>query len=419
MGCASVTLCGGITARLFRISFCGEMAFEIAVGAGHGAGLAEALMGAGAAHGIVPFGLEALNVMRIEKGHVTGAELNGQTTARDLGLGKMISAKKDFIGRVLAQRPGLADPDRPTLAGFRPIDKTARLRSGAHFIGRGAAGVASDDQGYMNSGCFSPSVGSWIGLGLIRCGVARIGEIVRAYDPIRNGDIEVEICSPHFVDAAGERLRGGPLAGLPGSAKGQDNSAAGASIGFCPAFAGYLDPGGYGRADGAAGVVVEQYGPAAMALVLARRGQVAALAAHFQHVHGIALPSTARRVVAGLAAAIGQAPGQWLVTGVAPAILAAELDGLASVSDQSEARARLRLRGSKLREVLAKGVPIDLHPLRFGPGDAAATLVALVSAWIWQIDDKPTFEIAVPRSQADSFAHWLTASAAEFGLEAR
>ena len=62
-------------------------------------------------------------------------------------------------------------------------------------------------------------------------------------------------------------------------------------------------------------------------------------------------------------------------------------------------------------------MPLDLHPLRFGPGDAAATLVALVSAWIGQVDDKPTFEIAVPCSQAGSFAHWLKASAAEFGME--
>ena len=119
MGFANVTI-GGIAARLFRISFCGELAFEIAVGASYGAGLAGALMAAGAAHGIVPYGLEAPNVMRIEKGHVTGAELNGQTTARDIGLGKMISARKDDIGRILAQRPGLADPDRPALAGFRP-----------------------------------------------------------------------------------------------------------------------------------------------------------------------------------------------------------------------------------------------------------------------------------------------------------
>ena len=208
MGFASVTLAGGIAARLFRISFCGELAYEIAVGARHGAAVADALMQAGAPFGIAPYGLEALNVMRIEKGHVTGAELNGQTTAHDLGLGRMVSTKKDFIGRVLAQRPGLTDSARPALAGFRPVDGTERLRSGAHFIALGAKGAASDDQGFMTSCCYSPSVGSWIGLGLIRGGVLRAGELVRAFDPIRRGDIEVEICLPHFVDPNGERLRG-------------------------------------------------------------------------------------------------------------------------------------------------------------------------------------------------------------------
>ena len=417
MGCASVTI-GGIAARLFRISFCGELAFEIAVGASYGAGLAETLMAAGAAHGIAPYGLEALNVMRIEKGHVTGAEINGQTTAHDIGLGRMMTARKEFIGHVLAQRPGLADPDRPALAGFRPVDTTARLRSGAHFIARGSAGIASDDQGYMTSCCFSPSIGSWIGLGLIRGGVSRIGEIVRAYDPIRGGDVEVQICSPQFVDAPGERLRGGPPAGSHALGETHDTKAVSVRMSSNQAFAGYFARGRHGRADGEVGVIVAECAPEAMVLLMARQGQIAAAAARFQHLHGIGLPSTARRVVSGNVAAIGLAPRQWLVTGVAANILAAELVGLASVSEQSDGRARLRLSGPKLRAVLAKGVPIDLHPLRFGPGDAAATVVALVGAWIWQIDDKPTFEMAVPRSQAGSFAHWLKASAAEFGLDA-
>ena len=208
MGYAGVTLCGGIAARLFRISFCGELAFEIAVAARFGGALARALMAAGAPYGIAPYGLEALNVMRIEKGHVTGAELNGQTTAADIGLGKMVSTKKDFIGRILAQRPGLTDPARPALAGFRPVNKNARLRSGAHFVAQGAAALAENDEGYMTSCCYSPALETWIGLGLIRGGTARIGEIVRACDPIRKSEIELIVCSPHFIDPKGERLRG-------------------------------------------------------------------------------------------------------------------------------------------------------------------------------------------------------------------
>jgi methylglutamate dehydrogenase subunit C len=208
LAAGAVTVGGGIPARLFRISFSGELAYELAVPASYGEAAIRAIMEAGAAYRIAPYGTEALSVMRIEKGHVAGNELNGQTTARDLGLGRMMSKKKDFIGRVMAQRPALLDPDRPMLAGLKPVDRTQRLRAGAHFIPLGASTAAEHDEGYMTSVAFSPTLGHSIGLGLIRRGRERIGERVRAVDPVRGGDVEVEICHPVFVDPQGERLRG-------------------------------------------------------------------------------------------------------------------------------------------------------------------------------------------------------------------
>jgi sarcosine oxidase subunit alpha len=144
--------------------------------------------------------------MRIEKGHVAGSEINSQTTARDLGLDKLMSPRKDFVGRVLAQRPVLRSPDRPTLVGCKTVDRSARLRAGAHFLSLGASAIADNDQGYVTSVAFSPSLGRWIGLGLIAHGPERIGERVRAYDPLRGGDVEVEICNPVFIDPDGSRL---------------------------------------------------------------------------------------------------------------------------------------------------------------------------------------------------------------------
>ena len=208
LGAAELTAMGGVAARLFRISFSGELAYEIAVPAGHGDGLIRRLMEAGRAFGIAPYGTEALGVMRIEKGHVAGNELNGQTTARDLGLGRMMSRRKDYIGRVMADRPGLTAADRPSLAGFKPVDRDQRLRAGAHFVREGARPVLASDEGYMTSVAFSPALGHWIGLGLIAGGAARHGERVRAYDPVRHGDVLVEVCDPVFYDPAGERLRG-------------------------------------------------------------------------------------------------------------------------------------------------------------------------------------------------------------------
>ena len=207
MGVAVGTVMGGVKARIFRVSFSGELGYEIAVPARQGDALARALMVAGEPFGITPYGIEALGVMRIEKGHASGSELTGQTTAADLGLGRMASTKKDYIGRVMAGRPGLTDPNRPTLVGFKPVDRGQRLRSGAHFVGLGQPGDVEHDQGYMTAVAFSPALGHWIGLGLLARGPARIGERVRAYDPLRGGDTVVEVCETVFIDPEGERLR--------------------------------------------------------------------------------------------------------------------------------------------------------------------------------------------------------------------
>ena len=207
LGCAEFTW-RGVPTRVFQVSFSGELAYELAVPANFGDAAIRAIMEAGTEFGVTPYGTEALGVMRIEKGHVAGNELNGTTTAADLGLGRLMSKKKDFIGRILAQRPGLIDPDRPALVGIQPTERTARLRAGAHFLALGADATMENDEGYVTSVAFSPMLGHWIGLGFIERGPARIGERVRAYDPIRNGDTEVELVSPILFDPEGKRLHG-------------------------------------------------------------------------------------------------------------------------------------------------------------------------------------------------------------------
>ncbi|MEQ1941156.1 sarcosine oxidase subunit alpha [Mesorhizobium sp. VNQ89] len=208
MGTREVMLRGGVKARLFRISFSGEMAFEISVPARFGDALVRNLMSAGEKYGVTPYGTEALGVMRIEKGHVAGPELNGTTTAADLGLGKMMSTKKDFIGRTMAGREALVADDRQVVVGIKPVDKARRLRSGAHIIPKGATPGPETDDGYVTSVCFSPFMDQWIGLGLVKHGRERHGEIAMAHDPVRREDYEVEICNPVFYDPEGGRQRG-------------------------------------------------------------------------------------------------------------------------------------------------------------------------------------------------------------------
>jgi methylglutamate dehydrogenase subunit C len=207
MAVAELEVCGGIPARLYRLSFSGELAYEIGVPARYGDALAGALMLAGEAFGIAPYGTEALSVMRIEKGHVSGNEIDGRTTADDLGLGRLMSAKKDFIGRVMAARPALLDPKRPKLVGLLSRDPRERLYAGAHLLPVGAALVADNDQGVITSVAYSPSLNRWIGLGLLAGGPERIGQTIMMADFMRDSFIEAEVCAPVFVDPKGERLR--------------------------------------------------------------------------------------------------------------------------------------------------------------------------------------------------------------------
>jgi sarcosine oxidase subunit alpha len=197
-------LVGGVPARLYRLSFSGELAYELGVPPE----LGEAVMAHAVELGATPYGTEALGVLRIEKGHPAGGELNGQTTARDLGLGRMVSAKKDCIGRVMAQRPALTDPARPALIGLRPVNPAERIRAGSHLLTPGDAATTANGQGHVTSACFSPTLGHSIALGLLARGTERIGQRVRVFDAVRGGDIEALVCPPVFVDPEGVRSRG-------------------------------------------------------------------------------------------------------------------------------------------------------------------------------------------------------------------
>ncbi len=203
-----VTVMGGIRGRLFRISFSGEMAYEISVPADYGDAVTRAIMHAGEEFGIEPYGTEALSIMRIEKGHVAGSELSGTTTADDLGLGRMMSSKKDYIGRMLSRREGLVAPDRDQFVGLRPVDTSERIRAGAHVLTQGSKASMADDQGYVTSVAWSPMLGYWIGLGLLKRGRERHGEIVHLWDGLRNFHMLAEVCDPMHYDKENVKLHG-------------------------------------------------------------------------------------------------------------------------------------------------------------------------------------------------------------------
>ena len=206
MACGNITVCGGLPARLFRISFSGELAYEIAVPARYGDAMIRALMTAGEPYDITPYGTEALGVMRIEKGHVTGNELNGTITARNLGMEKMVSKKKDSIGAILSGREALVAEDGLCLVGLQALNGTD-VTAGSHLFAVGTPVDAKHDQGYVTSAAYSPHLEASIGLGFITNGAARHGEIVRAMNPLQGRSAELKIVSPHFIDPEGDRLR--------------------------------------------------------------------------------------------------------------------------------------------------------------------------------------------------------------------
>ena len=205
-----VTLLGGrIHARLFRLSFSGELAYEIAAPAGFGAAVAEALMQAGSPHGICPYGLEAMGVLRIEKGHVTHSEIDGTTTPEDLGLGRLVAKqKRDFIGRTMGEREGLTDANRPRLVGLVALDPAQPLRAGAHVMRKGEAATLASDQGHVTSSCYSPEVGGHIALALVTRGAERHGEVVVVWSGLTSEYVLARIVAPVFVDPTHGRLHG-------------------------------------------------------------------------------------------------------------------------------------------------------------------------------------------------------------------
>jgi sarcosine oxidase subunit alpha len=198
----------GMPVRIFRISFSGELAYEVNVPWGYGVAAWERFFAAGQEHGIIAYGTEALTVLRIEKGHAAGQELDGRTTAADLGMGRMASKTKSFIGQPMSQRAGMTAADRPSLVGIKVVDSSQRLRGGAHLFDRIDGVDSRGSIGWVTSVTDSPAVGCWIALAFIKGGSEQIGKRFYAHYPLKDEVVEVEVCSPHFFDPDGERLRG-------------------------------------------------------------------------------------------------------------------------------------------------------------------------------------------------------------------
>ncbi|MER9091752.1 sarcosine oxidase subunit alpha family protein [Mesorhizobium sp. M0700] len=197
----------GRALRILRLSYSGERAYEIYVGATAGEQLWSRMLEAGRPFDLKPYGVEALGALRVEKGHVAGPEIDGRTTLDDLGLGRMAGKRSGFVGDVLRRRPALRAPNRQRLVGLECIEDGKRLRGGAilflpdekpHGQGRGR----------VTSVTFSSERGHYVGLALLAGDVAAEGSEVVAVYPMKAETVRARVVSPVFIDPQGERLHG-------------------------------------------------------------------------------------------------------------------------------------------------------------------------------------------------------------------
>ncbi|MBI3370898.1 MAG: sarcosine oxidase subunit alpha family protein [Betaproteobacteria bacterium] len=195
---------GAIPVRLLRVSFSGEMAYELYTPAGFGEALWQALSDAGQPFGLVVYGVEALGALRIEKGHVAGAEIEGRTTLADMGLARMASKKKEYIGSALSRREGLIDGNRQQLVGLEAASSAVALRAGAILCEPGRH--QGHGIGFVSSVTYSPALGRHIAMGFVAGGMSREGTVIDAVFPLRGEVTAVRVRSPHFVDPEGVRL---------------------------------------------------------------------------------------------------------------------------------------------------------------------------------------------------------------------
>lgn len=190
--------------RIHRMSYSGELAYEIYVPSGYGLHVWAALIDSGRPLGVAPYGTEAMGALRIEKGHIAASEIDGRTTLKDLVLEGMASQSKPFIGSVLRRRSRLEDIERPSLVGLEVVDANKAIDAGSLLFPINGSKTGHGD-GHVTSVTYSPALGKTIGLGLLARGSARTGELVCCVDFLANRNVDVRVVSSKFYDPAGDR----------------------------------------------------------------------------------------------------------------------------------------------------------------------------------------------------------------------
>jgi sarcosine oxidase subunit alpha len=198
---------GGVKARIFRISFTGELTYEVNVPANQGLYMWQQIMAAGEEFGITPYGTEAMHILRAEKGYIiVGQDTDGSLTPQDCGMHWVVANNKafSFLGKRSFTRPDTCREDRKQLVGLKPKDPTAVLPEGAQIVPDAEQTIPMQMLGHVTSSYWSECLGHGIALAVVKSGQQRMGEMV--YCPLADGRVlAAEICSPVFYDRQGAR----------------------------------------------------------------------------------------------------------------------------------------------------------------------------------------------------------------------
>ncbi|MEX5296007.1 sarcosine oxidase subunit alpha family protein [Kocuria sp. CPCC 205268] len=211
MAFRETVLASGIPARVCRISFSGELAFEINVSSWYGLSVWEAVAEAGAEYGITPYGTETMHVLRAEKAYpIVGQDTDGTVTPQDLGMEWVVSKTKDFIGKRSYDRPSATSPERKQLVAVLPVDRSFRLPEGAQLVEHGTPITPQEGPvpmvGHVTSSYRSAALDRTFGLALVENGRNRIGETLQA--PLDGQLVDVVIAEPVLYDPEGNRRDG-------------------------------------------------------------------------------------------------------------------------------------------------------------------------------------------------------------------
>jgi sarcosine oxidase subunit alpha len=404
----------GVPARVFRISFSGELAYEVNVDANLGRHVWEALFAAGEEYGITPYGTETMHVLRAEKGYViVGQDTDGSLTPHDLGMGGMVKKKGDFLGRRSLNRSDMLRPDRKQLVGLLTEDPAVVLPEGAQLVDRPGPERPIPMVGHVTSSYQSPALGRSIALAVVKGGLGRMGETVHAL--LADGRaVPAKIARPVFLDPENARMNPPAAAArpVPVSLPEPKTESPLASLAARP---------GTGQ-----GTLVLYERPCLAQIGL--RGDAAdpAFRAAMASITGLeppTHPNTWR--AAGELRLFWLGPDEWLIQ--APAArekdlveaLRRALEGRhAAVTVLSGGQTVVGLRGAEAARVLAKGCTLDLHPRALKAGDCAQTRLAKANVLLHRLPEGEGFEITVRRSFADYLWRWLADAGAEHGLAA-